>query len=70
MEAVLAADPHLAARGLFASPAPAGRTCHHYARLPWRLHGIPSRRERSAPAFGADSRRILHCLGGGGSAEY
>jgi crotonobetainyl-CoA:carnitine CoA-transferase CaiB-like acyl-CoA transferase len=35
--AALAADPHLAARGLFAPPTRAGRACHHYARLPWRL---------------------------------
>jgi crotonobetainyl-CoA:carnitine CoA-transferase CaiB-like acyl-CoA transferase len=62
--AVLAADRHLAARGLFAPPARAGRACHHYARLPWRLHGVPSRRERPAPAYGADTRRILRRIGG------
>ncbi|MBI4492771.1 MAG: CoA transferase [Chloroflexi bacterium] len=57
--AAIAADPCLVDRGLFAVPARAGQPCHHYARLPWRLHGIPERRERAAPALGAASRRIL-----------
>ncbi|HLH24735.1 MAG TPA: CoA transferase [Chloroflexota bacterium] len=55
----LRADPHLAARGLFAAPPAAGASCHHYARLPWRLSGGGARPERAAPAFGADSRRVL-----------
>jgi crotonobetainyl-CoA:carnitine CoA-transferase CaiB-like acyl-CoA transferase len=62
--AALGAGRHLTARGLFAAPTPTGSTCHHYARLPWRLHGVPSRRERSAPAYGADTRRLLRRVGG------
>ncbi|HEY7066060.1 MAG TPA: CoA transferase, partial [Chloroflexota bacterium] len=58
--AALAADPHLRARGLFATPPAAnGAHCYHYARLPWRLHGVPLPAERPAPLFGADSRRVL-----------
>ncbi|MBI3978705.1 MAG: CoA transferase [Chloroflexi bacterium] len=60
--AALAADPHLAARGLFFRASSTARECHHYARLPWRLHGIAEREERAAPAFGADSRRVLRRL--------
>jgi crotonobetainyl-CoA:carnitine CoA-transferase CaiB-like acyl-CoA transferase len=60
--AALAADPHLAARGLFAPPPAPGRPCHHYARPPWRLHGVPTPRERPAPAFGAHSHRVLRDL--------
>lgn len=55
----LARDPNLAARGLFALQRSGPCACHHYARLPWRLRGLPERHERSAPGFGADSRRIL-----------
>ena len=58
----VAVDPHLAARGLFAPPARAGLPCSHYACLPWRLHGVPGRSERLAPAFGADSRRVLRSV--------
>jgi crotonobetainyl-CoA:carnitine CoA-transferase CaiB-like acyl-CoA transferase len=53
------ADPQLAARGLLAAPPCPGQPCHHYARLPFLLHGLPERRARSAPSFGQDSRRIL-----------
>lgn len=66
-------DPHLRARGLLADPAaqpPPGRACHHLARPPWRLRRVADdvrpaapRRERAAPAFGADSRRLLRQLG-------
>ncbi len=54
---------HLAARRLFVA---SGRGCpgHHYARPPWRLHGVPAPRERPAPAFGADTRRLLRDPGG------
>jgi crotonobetainyl-CoA:carnitine CoA-transferase CaiB-like acyl-CoA transferase len=69
----LAADPLLIARGLFAptvAPPSAGAgqrypgavPCHHYARLPWRLHGVPTPRERPAPGLGAHSRRVLRDL--------
>jgi crotonobetainyl-CoA:carnitine CoA-transferase CaiB-like acyl-CoA transferase len=59
--AIVVADEHLTARGLLADRIEtAGRgMCHHYARLPWRLHGVPARPERAAPRFGADSRRLL-----------
>ncbi|HZR98667.1 MAG TPA: CoA transferase [Chloroflexota bacterium] len=59
--AAIARDPHLATRRLFPAPTP---SCpgHHYARLPWRLHGVPSARQRPAPAFGADTRRLLRDL--------
>jgi crotonobetainyl-CoA:carnitine CoA-transferase CaiB-like acyl-CoA transferase len=52
-------DPHLQARRLFATPDPAVDSCYHLSRLPWKLHGVRRRQERSAPAFGADSWRIL-----------
>jgi crotonobetainyl-CoA:carnitine CoA-transferase CaiB-like acyl-CoA transferase len=64
----LRAHPHLAARGLFAAPA-ADDPCHHYGRLPWRLPGVAPSSERAAPAFGADSRRVLSDLAGMGPAE-
>lgn len=57
--ALVATDPYLVTRGLFAQPGLRARSCHHYARLPWRLHDIPSRRERGALAFGGQTRRIL-----------
>jgi crotonobetainyl-CoA:carnitine CoA-transferase CaiB-like acyl-CoA transferase len=64
--AALAADPLLIARGLLAPTvaprSPGAGRCHHYARLPWWLHGVPTPRERSAPAYGAHSRRILRDL--------
>ncbi len=43
--------------------APAAGACHHHAGLPWRSSS-PVRDERPAPAFGADSRRVLGGLGG------
>jgi crotonobetainyl-CoA:carnitine CoA-transferase CaiB-like acyl-CoA transferase len=55
----IANDPHLAARGLFASSDAEAASCHHLARLPWRLHGIEPTEECAAPRFGADSRRVL-----------
>ncbi|HZS03183.1 MAG TPA: CoA transferase [Chloroflexota bacterium] len=91
--AALRADAHLVARGLFAARPAGEASCHHYARLPWRLHDAvaPDERpalgleaestspageaphsswgERSAPAFGADSRRVLRELAGLGPAE-
>ncbi|MPZ14333.1 MAG: hypothetical protein GEU73_07895 [Chloroflexi bacterium] len=57
-----ASDRHLAARELFTSRTTERKPCHHYARPPWRLHGIPFPDEGPAPAFGADSRPILEEL--------
>jgi crotonobetainyl-CoA:carnitine CoA-transferase CaiB-like acyl-CoA transferase len=62
--AAAVADPRLRVRRLFARPTGAGRPCHHYARPPWRLVGLPHRPARPAPAFGADSRRILQRVAG------
>jgi crotonobetainyl-CoA:carnitine CoA-transferase CaiB-like acyl-CoA transferase len=61
--AAIGRDPHLASRRLFPAPGP---SCpgHHYARLPWRLHGVPSPRQCPAPAFGADTRRLLRRFAG------
>jgi crotonobetainyl-CoA:carnitine CoA-transferase CaiB-like acyl-CoA transferase len=71
----LARDPHLSARGLFGwedlDPADV-QGCQHFARPPWRLgpplpteamldHCSPGQR---APAFGADSVRVLCGVGG------
>jgi crotonobetainyl-CoA:carnitine CoA-transferase CaiB-like acyl-CoA transferase len=36
-----------------------GHPCSHYRRLPFKVSGIPVRRERSAPGFGSDSARVL-----------
>lgn len=66
--ALLASDPHLAHRGLFAVPAPSA-ACFHLARLPWRFEGSCARRERPAPRFGAHSRRTLIRLAGRSQAE-
>jgi hypothetical protein len=41
----------------------AQEACIHYARLPWRLHGVPSPRARPAPSFGSHTRRILGAAG-------
>jgi crotonobetainyl-CoA:carnitine CoA-transferase CaiB-like acyl-CoA transferase len=36
-----------------------GSTCRHYGRLPFRLAGLPRRRDADAPRFGADTREVL-----------
>jgi crotonobetainyl-CoA:carnitine CoA-transferase CaiB-like acyl-CoA transferase len=59
LASAVVADAHLSARGLFARQADRVHACHHLARLPWRVGEIKPREERDAPAFGADSRRIL-----------
>ncbi len=59
-----AADPHLRARGLLERVSRRRSRCRHFARLPWRLHGVPSARVRPAPRFGADTRTVLRHVAG------
>jgi crotonobetainyl-CoA:carnitine CoA-transferase CaiB-like acyl-CoA transferase/enoyl-CoA hydratase/carnithine racemase len=65
----IAADPQLAARGFVTSVESEEAFCHHYARAPWLIHGLPPAPERPAPAFGADTREVLVEWGGMSEAE-
>jgi hypothetical protein len=47
-----------------------GGPCHHFGRLPLVLPGLAAVRERSAPAFGADSGRVLERWAGIGLERF
>jgi crotonobetainyl-CoA:carnitine CoA-transferase CaiB-like acyl-CoA transferase len=63
------ADPHLGTRGLFNRRQRSSCPGRHVTRPPFLLHGIPTTRHRPAPAFGADTRRLLVRLAGLTPAE-
>ncbi|HKP19135.1 MAG TPA: CoA transferase, partial [Gaiellaceae bacterium] len=55
----LLARPALAGGGLVDRDGAEDGPCSHYRRLPFAISGVRTRRELPAPAFGADSRRVL-----------
>lgn len=65
---VLAHDPDLVSSGFFTMSSADGHCCH-LARPPWHLRGIDAPEESPAPAYGADTSRILRELTGATSAD-
>jgi len=60
----------LRASGLLAGSDASAGACHHFARLPWLIHGVDVRPETDAPAFGAHSREVLRDVAGIDDAQF